>query len=280
MSMRLTLSARWKVIIAFLLFAGAGLNAHIARAQTIDIVSIDLSQLPQGTPLATAIGIRDAFYSSERFWESRLIGFSAQLPAILQRSVGPVQITAQIVTIDGPGGVLGRAGPTQVASYVGNKPYILSQAGNMEFDAEDAVFYQNIGLFDDIVRHEMAHVLGFGPLWTANRLNLGPFGHYTGAFALKRYRIEAKQPSALYVPVEQLGGPGTARAHWDSASPFFFDARRNGGDLMIGFITDNPTVTETTYAAFADLWFKVKGVNDTIVGSQPGSGGRKTVPLN
>lgn len=277
MSTRPISSAFVKVIAAFVLVAAALGYSQPARGQVIDIVSIDFSGLPDGTPLATQLGIRDAFFLAERFWESRLTGFSAQLPARVHRVLRPVQITASIVAIDGPGGILGQAGPTQVFTYNGSKPYAISQAAQMQFDSDDVVLFQNLGLFDDIVRHEMAHAIGFGSLWTDNRLNLGPLGHYTGSFALKRYRIEAKKPNALYVPVEQLGGGGTAGAHWDSADPFFFDPDTFGGDVMLGFITDNPRLTETTWASYADLWFKVKGVNDKLTGSKPGSGGTKTI---
>ena len=280
MSRRSPSSAFLTSVSAIVLIVAACISGGPVRAQVIDIVSLDLSGIPAGTPLVTVLGIRDSFYLGERFWESRLVGFSAQLPGLVQRSVRPIQITASIVPIDGPGGVLGQAGPTQLFSYTGTKPYVITQAAVMQFDSDDAVAFQNLGLFDDIVRHEMAHALGFGTVWTDNRLNLGPFGHFTGSFALKRFRIEAKRPSAMFVPVEQFGGPGTAGGHWDSLDPFFFNATKNSGDLMIGYITDIPTVSETTWAQFADLGYKVKGINDKLVGSKPGSGGTKSIPIN
>jgi hypothetical protein len=243
-----------------------------ATAQTppsvIDIVSIDVSGLPEGTPLAIVNGIRNAFYDAERFWESRLIGFSPQLPVLIQRTQRPVQFVAVIEEIDGPGGILGFAGPSSLTELTASRPYTLSASADMTFDNQDAVPFYLLGLFDDIVRHEMAHGLGFGTLFAANRLNLGPFGNYTGSFALKQFRIEAKRPNALFVPLDGGGG------HWEAAGPFFFNADTISGDLMIPFITDFPVVNETTWAVFADLWFKVKGINDGIPGSRPGSGTR------
>lgn len=271
-----------RFLVAPLALLAAALLPHKpVRAQVIDIVSIDLSGIPMGTPLSIQLGIRDSFFMAERFWESRLIGFSAQLPTLLQRQVRPVRITAAIASIDGAGGVLGFAGPTTLRSYTGSKPYAIPDTAFMQFDSDDVVLFQQLGLFDDIVRHEMAHALGFGSLWTDNRLNLGPLGHYTGAFALKQFRTEARKPNAFFVPVEQLGGGGTAGAHWDSAEPFFYDPDRNAGDVMLGFITDAPTVSETTWAAFADLWYKVKGVNDSLPGTRPGTGrGPRISPIN
>lgn len=266
MTQRISRTA-YRTIVSTLVLACAVCFAPTrSSAQVIDIVSIDLSGLPDGTPLAIANGIRNAFYDAERFWESRLIGFSSQLPILIQRTKRPVQFTAVIADIDGPGGVLGFAGPSSLTTLTASRPYTLAAGAAMTFDSEDAVPFYLLGLFDDIVRHEMAHGLGFGTLFAQNRLNLGPFGNYTGSFALKSYRVEAKKPNALFVPLDGGGG------HWDAADPFFFDVDTISGDLMIPFITDFPVVTETTFAVFADLWYRVKGINDDIPGSRPGSG--------
>ena len=115
------MSAQWnsspllKTVAALLFVVAACVQCNRIEAQTIDIVSVDLSGLPDGTPLATAIGIRNTFYEAEREWEKRLIGFSAQLPAIIQRSIHPVEFTISIANIDGPGGVLAQAASTAAA---------------------------------------------------------------------------------------------------------------------------------------------------------------------
>ena len=278
---RLIQSRLVKFFLGIGLVAATFFQCGTARAQVIDIVSIDFSGIPDGTPLTTVLGIRDSFFLAERFWESRLIGFSAQLPTVAQRTLRPIQITAEIANIDGPGGILGFAGPREVFTHIGNRPYVVARTAFMQFDPVDAVTFQELGLFDDIVRHEMAHALGFGTLWTPNRLNLGPLRNFTGPFALKQFRIEAKRPNALFVPTQQSLQIGSAGGHWDGDDPFFFDANRNAGDVMIPFITDVPRVSETTWAAFADMWFKVKGVNDKLVGSKPGSGrGPRISPAN
>jgi hypothetical protein len=282
MTKQICLSLKCVGVVAFAiasLVMNADACAQKPRGNVIDIVSVDLSGIPDGTPLSIQLGIRDAFYKAEAFWESNLLGFSPALPGSVHRQLRPVQITASVVAIDGPGGILGQAGPTGTLDFTNSRPYVISQAASMEFDSDDVVAFQAMGLFDAIAQHEMAHAIGFGSLWTENRLNLGPLGNYTGAYALKRYRTEARKPNALFVPVEQLGGGGTAGAHWDSADPFFFDARRFGGDVMIGFITNAPVLTRTTLAAFADLGFRVRGENDSISGSSAGSGrGPRVVP--
>ncbi len=279
MSTRSTTSTFLTSVSTIVLVVAACFTTSPARAQVIDIASIDFSGIPAGTPLATVLGIRDSFYIAERFWESRLIGYSPQLPAILQRSLRPIQIDAALLNIDGPGGILGFAGPRNLTVHNGNKPYVLAQTAYMQFDPEDAITFQNLGLFDDIVIHEIAHAMGFGTLWTENRLNLGPLGNFVGPFALKRYRIEAKKPNALYVPVQKVLQVGGLGGHWDSDDSFFFDINTFAGDVMVPFITDAPRVSETTWASFADLGFRVKGVNDKLVGTQPGSSTRVPSPF-
>jgi hypothetical protein len=271
-----------KAVAAFVFAVGACAHCERVNGQTIDIISVDLSGLPQGTPLATAIGIRNTMYEAERELETRLIGFSARLPAIVQRSVHAVRFTITIEGIDGPGGVLAFAGATSFLQLAGSKPYALPQSAIAVFDSEDAVILYQLGLLKDTAMHEFCHGLGFsGNVWGQNRLNLGPFNGFTGSYGLKAFRKEAKKPAALYVPVEQAGGAGTAGSHWDSAESFFYDPATNRGELMIGFLTDSAFISETTWASFADSWYKVKGVNDTLVGSRPGNGtgrGPRTIP--
>jgi hypothetical protein len=281
------MSAQWnssplfKTVAALLFVAAACMHCERANGQTIDIVTVDLSGLPQGTPLATAIAIRDIMYESEREWETRLIGFSPKLPAIIQRSIHPVRFTITVENIDGPGGIAAFAIATSFIQLSGSKPYAIPQTASVTVDAEDAVLTYQTTL-KDTVMHEMAHGLGFyNAAWAQNRLNLGPFGAFTGSYALKAFRREAKKPNALFVPVEQGGGGGTAGSHWDTAEPFFYDPATNTGEIMIGYVTDHTFISETTWGALADSWFKVKGVNDTIVGSKPGNGtgrGPRTVP--
>jgi hypothetical protein len=267
-----------KAVACFIVLVAASVCGTV-QAQVVK-VTVDLVGVPAGTSLSTRMALQNAFLDAERFWESRLIGFSNQLPAPVLRTIKEIEIDASIEVVDGSGGILGFAQTTRFLTYDGGRrPYEMPQEGRMVFDVADAVDFHNLGLFDDIVRHEMAHVLGFSAnTWSRNRLNLGPNNNFTGAFALKRYRLEAKQPSALFVPVEQAGGAGTALSHWDSSNPFFFNATRNSGELMIGFITDAPRVSETTWASFADVGYKVRGVNDKLTIPVPGGGDRRTVP--
>ena len=131
--------------------------------------------------------------------------------------VDDLWVTAEVKAIDGAGGILGQAGPSNVwtANY-------LTAAGQMQFDVADALNYLGKGLWDDIVTHEMMHVLGFGSLWE--------FGHdlvtgdlYTGSAAAAAYGSP--------IPVETDGGSGTAGSHWDE--------QKLVNELMTGYINDD-----------------------------------------
>lgn len=63
-------------------------------------------------------------------------------------------ICAKYVSIDGPRGVLGSAGP----SYVRGSG--LTIAGEMEFDSADVASLIDAGNFDSVILHEMGHILG------------------------------------------------------------------------------------------------------------------------
>lgn len=67
-------------------------------------------------------------------------------------------ITAVLKSIDGPGGILGSAGPTGVWQ---DHPGI-SYSGMMEFDSDDMQSMEDNGSFKGVILHEMGHVIGVG----------------------------------------------------------------------------------------------------------------------
>src|SRR6185503_9054120 len=109
-----------------------------------------------------------------------------------------------------------------------------------------------------VILHEMAHVLGFGTIWTD--LNLladaspppGTDPHFTGAQATAAFNAVggASYMASLKVPVENTGGAGTADAHWRE-SVF-------GNELMTGFVDAgvNP-LSRVSVASMADLGYMV-----------------------
>lgn len=193
------------------------------------------------------------FGDAATFWEGQITGYQ---PGIL---LGGITLDASGTAIDGVGGVLGQAGPTAATHQAG---YWLSTTGVMEFDTADLANLEGNGSLYDVVLHELAHVMGFGTLWTDNNVYTDGTGHYTGANGLAAYQGEFNQPLVTFVPVELGGGAGTANGHWDEV---------NGGggltgitdglghdmrdELMTGWLNSNIFVSQTTLASFTDIGF-------------------------
>ena len=159
-------------------------------------------------------------------------------------------IVATAPAIDGAGGILGQAGPTAFRTGAKGLPY----KGTMEFDSADLVAMQSDGTFNKVIQHEMGHVLGFGTLWAGFNLvsGLGTANPtYTGANALREYKsIFATQ--ATSVPVENVGGVGSAGSHWRES---VFDT-----ELMTSIAENTGTampISRITVGQFADLGYVV-----------------------
>ncbi|MBB96616.1 MAG: hypothetical protein CML68_18710 [Rhodobacteraceae bacterium] len=163
--------------------------------------------------------------------------------------VDDVRIDATLMDIDGSGGVLGQAGPTAYRTDT-----LLPATGIMQFDVADAADFDAIGMFNDIVFHEMMHVLGFGTLWEAMGLvtdnGNGTFD-FNGTNVAAAYAAEfgGSGPS-----IETEGGGGTAGGHWneDGSDGFAFE-----NEIMTGYIdvTGN-YLSNTTIAALEDMGYE------------------------
>jgi hypothetical protein len=159
------------------------------------------------------------------------------------KTIDDLYLTAELKAIDGSGGVLGQSGPTAVWSATD-----LTAAGQMQFDTADARDFFGLGLWDEIVTHEMMHVLGFGSLWNYDSHSLVTNYQYTGSEALAAY--QQIDPTATYIPVESDGGSGTAGAHWDE------DALSS--ELMTGYLDPaNNYMSKFSVMSLGDLGYNV-----------------------
>jgi hypothetical protein len=122
----------------------------------------------------------------------------------------------------------------------------------MQFDTADLKKMEKDGTLNDVITHEMGHVLGIGTIWTHKRLLKGAGTSnptFVGKNAMREYgalRKATKRP----VPVENTGGQGTADSHWREA--VFHD------ELMTGFVAaaNNP-LSRMTVASLQDLGYVV-----------------------
>jgi hypothetical protein len=166
---------------------------------------------------------------------------ATELPPV----VDDVYVSCHVVSIDGPGGILGMAGPNLVMDVDGN---VRPLSGVMQFDKDDVA-----ALGDDewntVIKHELAHVLGFGTLFSSNGLHTGSLSsdRYLGAGAAAEWQKICPQGR---IPIETEGGEGTAGGHWDE------ECLR--GELMTGYLSQGrAALSRLTIAAFADMGYGV-----------------------
>lgn len=193
----------------------------------------------------------------------------------IEETVDDLVILVTLESIDGPGGVLGSAGPCIVRHGT-----LLPIVGRMRFDTADLSNLEASGLLDEVVLHEMGHVLGIGTLWDNVGLLADPAAeggadpHFTGSGAVSGFEaIGGSGYAGARVPVEATGGPGTRDAHWRES---VFDR-----ELMTGWLDAgaNP-LSLVTIRALGDLAYAVdegaaEGVSLAISPSfvpRPGAG--------
>lgn len=186
------------------------------------------------------------FESAARRWEQIIIG---DLPDFNLSGYGLVDdlvIDASVTDIDGVGGVLGRAGARYMRPNGG-----LPISGIMAFDSADMANMQSKGILEDVILHEMGHVLGFSNYFFSRAGLLSGSYDYTGSNALSLYQQLSGDNTLSSVPLETNGGSGTAGSHW---SEDVFNT-----ELMTGYAENNPPMplSSLTVGAFEDLGYTV-----------------------
>lgn len=169
--------------------------------------------------------------------------------------IDDIVIFASVDSIDGPGAILGGASPCWIRD-VGS----LTLVGGMVFDSADMGQLETLGILQATILHEMGHVLGIGTLWTYVTPVLLVGGgtanpYFNGANGVFRFDMDGGTSYAgTPVPVENLGGPGTADGHWRESIM--------GGELMTGYISfiGNPLST-ITVGSLSDLGYTVSYLN-------------------
>ncbi len=252
---------------SWILGPSAGSNVLEASVAGVDTVTFaatgataefDIEVRFINTPTA---GQQEAFDSAEVKWERLIYGNLASQavdfmnpgwcggsePAITE-TVDDLVIYAELTGIDGPGGVLGRAGPCAFRSG-SNFPVL----GTMFFDTSDLSSLEASGELDEVILHEMGHVLGFGTLWESlgflqQKSDTAPASivdtHFDGPQAIESFNElgGGSYGGGSRVPVENDNatyGLGSLNAHWREAV--------NGTELM----------TPTLNSGFANLLSKL-----------------------
>lgn len=201
--------------------------------------------------------VQAAFDAARARWESAVVrgipdtsvtlsaGQCLSGAAAFSGTVDDLMIDVAVRPIDGSGGILGLAGPCLLSGSDA-----LPRVGVMEFDSADVADLLSAGLFTDVVLHEMAHVLGFGTVWTIGRSLLAGSGSSDPRYLGWRGIAEWGTLGGVgNVPVESGGGPSTADAHWREST---FD-----NELMTGYLDSLNPLSKLSIASLADMGYRV-----------------------
>jgi hypothetical protein len=193
---------------------------------------------------------KKAFKKAANRWSRVIVG---DLPSVLVGGevIDDLLIEAQGVAIDGPGNILGQAGPTNLRPRSAGVNAYLPAKGIMSFDSDDLDAMEADGTLLDVITHEMGHVIGIGTIWERKRLLKGAGGQnptFTGTHAKREYGV-LKGRGPLAVPVENRGGAGTRDGHWRETV--------FRGELMSGFVDSHNPMSRVTVASLKDMGYVV-----------------------
>jgi len=226
--------------------AHASVRANASAAAVQSAYKIEVKFLGGLTPTQ-----KNAFKTAADRWSKVIVG---DLPSVVVGGVviDDLLIEAQGVAIDGPGSILGQAGPTNLRPASAGASAFLPAKGIMSFDTADLDKMQADGTLVDVIAHEMGHVIGIGTIWEHKNLLDGAGGsnpRFTGTNAMREFGV-LKGTGPVEVPVENTGGAGTRDGHWRES------VFKN--ELMSGFIAaPNNPLSRLTVASLEDMGYVV-----------------------
>lgn len=175
--------------------------------------------------------------------------------APLTETIPGVVIYASLDSIDGRGKILAEAGPCYIRTNNG-QPDDRTSIGIIKIDSADVDTLAGAGNLQQVIIHEMMHVVGFGTFWDSTDkkllINYGPNVSYIGAGGIAGCKaIGGNNICASSVPVEgSQGAEGTVNSHWREST--------FGNELMTGFINSgtNP-LSVMSIRSLEDLGYTV-----------------------
>lgn len=176
----------------------------------------------------------------------------------LNETVDDLVIYASVQPIDSTGRILAEAGPCTFRSDAqGN----LTAVGVMLFDSADLANMTAQGTLQDVITHEMLHVVGIGTLWSTKHLLTGEGTSavsYFGAQGLTGCVNDGGSATCVQsVPVENNGVPGTSDSHWREIT--------FGSELMTGYVNyGGMPLSAITVGSLADMGYVVN-----LLGADP-----------
>ena len=187
--------------------------------------------------------------------------FAAQ--PVINETVEDLLLFVQLAPIDGPKNIIGQAGPCYV-----HAPSYLTLMGFLQLDVADLDLMLTEGTLDNVVLHEIGHILGIGTLWgqitgTYSRNLLTGAGtsdpFFAGSAARSQFALLLPTYAGTPVPLENCitaagtpitgCGAGTRDSHWRKA---VFNT-----ELMQGYAAVNMPMSKVTVGSLADLGYTV-----------------------
>ena len=234
---------------------GSPVTFNATGGTTVSNFTIQLQYLTAASP-----AYQNTFNLAKSRWEQAITGDLGAITVsgfdtqgcgnqTLSTTINDVLIFVELDSIDGPGQILGQAGPCFFRNQ-GAFPDLIA-IGIMTFDTFDLAALAAQGELNDVILHEMGHVLGFGTLWAPQYFALldGTNTQFNGSNANAAY-TGSNGGSGTFVPVENNGGAGTAGSHWEES---IFQS-----EVMTGFITGTvKPFSLTTIQSMADMGYVV-----------------------
>lgn len=188
----------------------------------IELTFTDCGSPSQNAAFVTAANRWMSIIGSELSDITFAVADSFPCPAGVFRHPGTVddlRIYVSITTIDGPGNVLGSAGPCSIRN-ADSIPIV----GQMKFDEADLDQIEAAGLLERVILHEMGHVLGIGTLWPLKSLVVNPSlpsspgvdTHFPSALTVAAFDAAGgvNYTGGAKVPVENNAEQGSSDGHW------------------------------------------------------------------
>ena len=238
------------------------------------LFDIEIRYVASTTPTTAQ---QTAFTNAANFWRAAITGDLANVTVIVpdgtlcgattpavNELVDDVLIYVEFLTIDDVGGILGSAGPCVFRSTGG-----LPALGGMKFDIADLGALEASNDLEGVIRHEMAHVLGLGTVWSdlgflelpsdPDGVPVGIVGadtHFDGPEARTAFDdlLGATAYAGMRVPVENDNdnySTGSLDSHWRES---VFGTELMTPGLNTGVV--NP-VSKVTISSFQDLGYIV-----------------------
>jgi len=207
--------------------AAAGYQIHIRWSPGMELTTTQRQAVDDAVDKLESVITGDVLnLVKTEFPEAGTCG-GAAIPK-MDEAVDDVIIYLEFLPIDGPDGTVASAGPCFVRANTA-----FSLVGGVRFDTDDLDVAESLGIMDDIIVHEMMHVLGFGIFWddpvdyleqpsNSSHPEHDPNNtdtHFTGPEATAQFLAIGGDDytGGEIVPVENDDGefgPGSLDGHW------------------------------------------------------------------